>query len=275
MIFGAHISLRNGLVGSLDLAQEVGAKSIQLFASNPRQWKTSQYPSGEAKEFKKRLKKEGLGPVFLHAIYLINLASDSKEIREKSIKSLRASLVKADQIGARGVVTHLGSTKKRDEEEALDEVVRSIKEILKGTPSNLILENSAGAGNIIGDRLEELAKIIKKVDSKEVKVCLDTCHLFASSYELRDKEGVNKLFSEFENMIGLDRLALLHLNDSASKKGSNVDRHANIGQGKIGKKGFKCIVTHPKLKSLPAVIETPSIEKDDKNLKLLKSLSNE
>jgi deoxyribonuclease-4 len=276
MIFGAHISLSNGLLATIDLALEIGATSMQFFSGNPRGWKTDKYKQDEAEEFKKRSKREGLGPVFLHSPYLINLGSPNPYIYTNSITNLGIALEKASQIEAQGVITHLGSAKgKQSRGEGVDRVVEGIGQILKSTSANLILESSAGAGEIIGDRIEELAEIIKKVDSSRLGVCLDTAHLFASGYDLRDENKLNSFLADFDKLIGFDKLKVFHLNDSKGKLGSNLDRHANIGKGNIGKQAFKNLVNHEAIKYLPGIIETPKIDKDDHNLKLLRKLSNE
>jgi len=274
MIFGAHISLSTGLLGTVNLARQIGATSLQFFSGNPRSWKIDKYREDEAKEFKKSLKEASLGPVFLHSPYLINLGSPNPYIFANSITNLGIALEKASQIEAEGVITHLGSAKgKQSREEGIKRVVEGIRQILKSTSANLILESSAGAGEIIGDRIDELAEIVNQVKSDRLGICLDTAHLFASGYDLRDKEELNRLINSFDKLIGLNKLKVLHLNDSKSPLNSKKDRHANIGEGKIGKKAFTNIVNHSAIKNLPGIIETPDIGKDDKNLSLLKKLS--
>lgn len=276
MIFGAHISLTSGLLGTIDLAQEIGATSMQFFSGNPRGWKTSKYDQKEAEEFRKRLKEGGLGPVFLHSPYLINLGSLNPYIYTNSITTLGIALEKASQIKAAGVVTHLGSARgEQTREDGIARVVKGIGQILKSTKANLILESSAGAGEVIGDTIEELAEIINKVDNDRLGICLDTAHLFASGYDLRKKLEIDKLFSSFDKLIGLKKLKVIHLNDSKSKFNSNLDRHANIGKGEIGEPAFGYLINHQAIEDLPGIIETPDIKKDDKNLKLLKKLSDE
>jgi len=275
MIFGAHVTISQGLIKALDWAEDIKAQSIQFFSGNPRGWQIRPYPSREAEEFKRQLKERDLGPVFLHSVYLINMGSKDKDIYDQSISSLRISLEKAEQIKAEGVVTHIGSAQGSPKTRAMERVVRAIKEILKTTSSNLILENSAGAGEIIGDQIEELAEIIGSIKSNRLKVCLDTCHLFASGYNIRKRRELNRLIKQFDQQMGLDRLVLIHLNDSMGGLGSHLDRHLNIGQGQIGIDGFRAIVNHSALKDLPGIIETPSIDQDDQNLKILRELSNE
>lgn len=276
MIFGAHISLSSGLLGTIPLAKEIGAASMQFFSGNPRGWKIGKYDDKEAKAFRDKLKTTNLGPVFLHSPYLINLGSSNPYIYTNSITSLGIALDKANQIKAEGVITHLGSAKGRQtRDEGITRVVKGIGEILKSTEADLILESSAGAGEVIGDTIEELAEIVKKVDDNRLGICLDTAHLFASGYDLRKKTEIDKLFKSFDNLIGLDKLKVVHLNDSKSELNSKSDRHANIGQGEIGERAFKYFINHSAVKDLPGIIETPDIKKDDKNLKLLKRLANE
>lgn len=275
MIFGAHVTISQGLIKALDWAEDIKAQSIQFFSGNPRGWQIRPYPDREVEEYKRQLKERDLGPVFLHSVYLINLGSKDKDIYDQSISSLKVSLEKAEQIKAEGVVTHIGSAQGSSKARAMERVVRAIKEILKTTSSNLILENSAGAGEIIGDQIEELAEIIDSVKSNRLKVCLDTCHLFASGYDIKKRRELDRLVKQFGQQIGLDRLVLIHLNDSKGGLGSHLDRHLNIGQGKIGIKGFKTIVNHSAFKDLPGIIETPNIEQDDQDLEILRELSNE
>ncbi len=276
MILGAHISLTKGLVGTVDLAQAVGATSMQFFSGNPRGWQTDLYNKKEVSQFRNKLEKTGLGPVFLHAPYLINLGSKNPHIYTNSISALGTAIKKCEQIGAEGVITHLGSGKgKQSRADGIGRVVEAIGQIFKSTKGNLILENSAGAGQIIGDTIEELSEIINQVGSKRLGVCLDTAHLFASGYDLKDKEEFDSMIDMFDKLVGIDKLKVLHLNDSKSKLDSKKDRHANIGQGEIGEQAFRNIVNHPNIKKLPGIIETPDIDKDDKNLKLLRELSYE
>jgi len=273
MIFGAHVTIGQGLLKALDWAEIIGAQSIQFFAGNPRGWQIQSYPRSEAESFKREIKKRNLGPAFLHSVYLINLGSQNKDIYSQSINSLKISLKKTRQIEARGVVTHIGSAQGGSQKEAMARVVAAIKGILKETSADLILENSAGAGEIIGDRMEELAEIIDLVGGSRLKICLDTCHLFASGYEIAKKKELDKFIKNFDRLIGLDRLVLIHLNDSKGGLNSHLDRHQNIGQGRIGLDGFRGIVNHPALRDLPGIIETPSIDRDDHNLKILRRLS--
>ncbi len=275
MIFGAHVTISQGLIKALDWAEDIKAQSIQFFSGNPRGWQIRPYPDREVEEYKRQLKERDLGPVFLHSVYLINLGSKDKDIYDQSISSLKVSLEKAEQIKAEGVVTHIGSAQGSPKTRAMERVVRAIKKIFKTTSSNLILENSAGAGEKIGDQIEELAEIIGSVKSNRLKVCLDTCHLFASGYNIKKKRELDRLIKQFDQQIGLDHLVLIHLNDSKGGLGSHLDRHLNIGQGQIGIDGFRAIVNQPALKDLPGIIETPSIDQDDQNLKILRELSNE
>jgi deoxyribonuclease IV len=276
MIFGAHISLAKGLLETIPLAKKIGATSMQFFAGNPRGWRVARYDDQEAELFKKKIKEENLGPVFLHSAYLINLGSRNKRIYSSSIDNLKIAIKKAEQIDVQGVITHLGSAAgDRDREKGIARVIKGIEQILASSKGNLILENSAGAGEVIGDQIEELAVILKKVSSSRLGICLDTAHLYGSGYDIRGRKVLNNLLKLFENEIGLDKLKVLHLNDSKGLLGSNVDRHANIGQGELGEETFSNIVNHPKLINLSGIIETPDISQDDKNLKLLKKLSNE
>ena len=212
----------------------------------------------------------------IHSIYLINLASENPYFYEQSIKSLIDDMKKASMIGALGVNTHLGSTKGRDFKDVLTKIVLAIKDILAASPDGpyFILENSAGAGHIIGSKFSEIGEIIKAVHSDRVKVCLDTAHSFESGYNLKTAEGLESALDEFEKEIGLEKLVCLHLNDSKTPLGSNRDLHADIGRGEIGLETFRRIVNHPKLKHLSGIIETPNLKgrSDIDDLKILRGL---
>jgi apurinic endonuclease APN1 len=206
---------------------------------------------------------------------VINLASENPYFYQASIKSLIDDMKKAKKLGALGVNFHLGSTLGRNFSIVLPKIILAIKDILAAVPGpNLILENSAGAGNVIGDRFSELGKVIKAIDSDRLKVTLDTAHAFASGYDFKSRSGIDAALLEFDQEIGLNRLVCLHLNDSAVPINSKKDRHADIGKGYIGIDGFKNIVNHPKLKNLPGIIETPSNKGrgDIDNLIILRNL---
>lgn len=232
---------------------------MQIFANPPQRWNPIAIAPEEIEKYRANNDKAKISPVIIHSIYLINLASENPFYYESSIKSLIDDMNKAKSIGALGVNTHLGSTKGKEFAEVRGKVVSAIKEILAATdPSvDFIIENAAGAGNIIGDTIEEIAEIVKDVNSDRVKVLIDTAHAFESGYDLRTSDGLEKFLDTFEKEIGLDKLVGFHLNDSKTTHNSKRDRHADIGEGEIGPELFKNIVNHPKLADKFGILETP------------------
>jgi len=258
MKFGAHISTAKPFSDSIIRAQELGCECMQIFANPPQRWNPVEIPASEVERFITLKSESGIGPVIIHSIYLINFASNNPFFYEQSIKSLVDDMQKAKALGALGANTHLGSTKGGEFKESLPKITDSIKKILDQTEgADFIIENSAGAGNIIGDTIEEIGMIVQKVDSPRVKVLIDTAHAFASGYDLGKDDGIEKFIGEFEKNIGLDRLVGFHLNDSKSALDSHRDRHADIGEGHLGIKPFEKIVNHPKLRDLFGILETP------------------
>ncbi len=274
---GAHVSIAGALDGAIDRAVQIGANCIQIFGSSPQSWQTFIFPLEQVDRFLRKREKEGIGPVFLHSIYLINLASSNPYILGNSIGSLTQYLKFGKVVGVEGVIFHVGSHKGRGFAKAAPQVVEAINQILlrsKGM-GKLILENSAGAGGVIGSKFSELGKIVKAVNNPRVVVCLDTAHAFESGYNLKTKKGLDATLAEFDREVGLEKLVCVHANDSKTPLGSNRDRHENIGEGEIGLEGFRNLLNHPDLKNLPFIIETPGFDKrgpDRKNIEILKSL---
>lgn len=276
MKLGVHISSAAPFSETITRAKEADCECMQIFVNPPQRWNPVVISEQEIKKYIESNKSAKIKPVVIHGIYLINLATNNPYFYQASINSLIDDMKKAKQIGALGVNFHVGSTKGADFNDVLDKIAEAINKVLAEVPEgpDLILENSAGAGNIIGDKFEELAAIINKVNSKRLKVTLDTAHAFESGYDISTEEGLEKTLNEFNNKIGLDRLVCLHLNDSATPLGSNRDRHENIGHGHIGKDAFERIVNHPKLKDLPGILETPDLKGRSiiNNLQILKDL---
>jgi len=278
MKIGAHVSSSKPFSESINRAKEIGCECMQIFVNPPQRWNPVPIPEEEVDKFVALNNPPAGGtdidPIIIHGIYLLNLASSNPFFYEQSIKSLTDDMAKAAKIGAIGVNFHVGSTKGRNLSEVMKKVDEAVKRILDGSPKGpyLVLENSAGAGNIIGDTLDELGQIIKAVNSPRLKVLIDTAHAFGSGYNLRTKEGLEDFLDLFEKEIGLDRLIGLHLNDSKVALNSKRDRHADIGFGEIGKDIFAEILNHPKLNSLFAILETPQDNMSwTEQIKLLKS----
>lgn len=296
MIIGAHVSAAVSLELSFNKATEIGAQATQIFISPPRQWFQGKHNKEEIDRYKLKQIETGITPNFIHGTYLVNLGTSDQNHLQKSIDWLIYSMNMAAELEMEGVIFHLGSHKGVGFEKVLDQVIKSLIVILETTklsiesqkrdaigPSDLqldmgpslILENSAGAGATIGDNFKELGQIIKRVGDARLKVCLDTCHAYAEGYDVKTKEGLDKTLEEFDKEIGLEKLAVIHANDSKFALGSNKDRHANIGEGFIGLDGFTNLVNHPKLENIPFILEVPGFSgkgPDAENVQKLKSL---
>ena len=282
-IIGGHVSSSGGIFSSVERGENIEAEAIQIFCSAPQMWRATKHTDDAIEKYREAFKKSKLSSAWIHNIYLANLATDDKAMLEKSKNSIKNSLTVADQIGATGVVLHTGSHKGRGFDAVSSQIVDSLQEILGDTPKSpvLALENMAGQGGVIGAALSDLGKLIKGVKSKRMAVCLDTCHAFAAGYDIRDTNGVDDLFEEFEAEIGLDRLAVVHANDSLMDLGSNRDRHENIGQGFIGDDGFRALLAHEASAGIPFLLEVPGYPlegggkgdgPDIRNIRHLKSL---
>lgn len=239
-------------------------------------WARSPYASSEAVSFRESVLKNDLNPVYIHALYLTNLASDNPELLAKSIKALVMDMTNSAALGGAGVVLHIGSHQGRGWEHDKTQVIAAIKEVLDSTPpeSILLLENSAGQQGKIGS-LPHLATILLRLTSDRLKICLDTAHAFEAGYNFTSPEGIEMWIKEIESTIGLDKVELLHLNDSKTPLGSGHDNHQNISDGFIGESGIRALVNHPKLASLPLILEVPGLDgggPDKANIDRVKAL---
>ena len=264
MFFGAHVSASGGIHTTLDRAQAMRAEAVQLFTQSPRTWRPTNHDPANFETFKCRRKELKIAPggVVAHALYLVNLAASDNEIHKKSRAALRDTTEVAGAIDADGVVFHVGSHLGAGLEAGMKRCVPAIKEALELCTDTtwLLMEDSAGAGGTIGRSLEELAQLLDACDGHErLGVCLDTCHLFVSGVDITEREVVDELLEELDDLIGLDRLRALHVNDARDPLGSNRDRHANIGEGVIGSK-LGVFLSHPKLQGLPAFLEVPGAD---------------
>ncbi len=284
---GAHVSAAVSLELSLERAKEIGAETTQIFISPPQQWAQTNHGADEIKLYQEKSKDTGIKTNFIHGTYLINLGSQDPIHVQKSIDWLIYALDLAEKLGSRGVIFHTGSHKGVGFDKILPQIIKSLNVILgaeRTSESNdrnlpyLILENSAGAGNVIGDKFAELGAILKGVKDPRLKICLDTCHAFAAGYDIKTLIGLKSTLEEFEQEIGLENLVAIHANDSKFELGSNRDRHENIGEGFIGKEGFENLINNPKLKDIPFILEVPGFTDsgpDAENVKNLKSLVNQ
>ncbi|HEU5298989.1 MAG TPA: deoxyribonuclease IV [bacterium] len=277
MKFGAHVSIRAAIHLAIDRAQTIGCECLQIFVGSPRQWREIVYTQDDLDRFIEKRRAAKLDPLVAHTAYLINLGAQDMELFRKSTGALVYALRAMDRLRGLGAITHLGSRGAQSWPRALARVTAALAVALEATDRAMILmEHSVGAGGQIGGTFEELAEIIDRMERHpRLGVCLDSCHLFAAGWDIRTKEGVDATVRAFDKTVGLRHLRALHLNDSKTVLGSKVDRHENIGQGRIGVEGFRALVNHPKLAKLGAFIETPHFEEavpDRRNLDLLKAL---
>ena len=257
MILGAHCS--GGIKRGLDRAEEIGAEALQIFAQSPRAWRFPDHDPADLERFRERRAKSKVASVTVHALYLVNLATPDATLYDKSVETLRKTVDAACAIGAEGVVVHVGSHLGAGFEAGLERALPALAQVLERCSRTtwLLLENSAGAGGTIGRSIEELATIYQRLDGHpSLGVCLDSCHLFVSGYDVRDEKALDRVLDEVDDGIGLDRLRALHVNDANAAFGSNRDRHANVGEGLIGK-GLGTFLGNRRLQGLPAVLEVP------------------
>jgi deoxyribonuclease-4 len=255
---GAHVSPAGGLYKAVERGTELGAESIQIFNQSPRMWRPTNYGEEDFARFREAREQSAIGGVLIHAVYLLNCASEDPEIREKSLTSLTHSLRVGDAIGATGVVLHPGSAKTGHVGEAIARAGEVIAEALaESERCALHLEDTAGAGGTLGRSFEELAALIDAAGGqKRLGMCLDSCHLLASGYEVRTIEGLAQTLADCDRIVGLDRLHSIHLNDSLTALGSNRDRHAAPGTGEFGEEGLAVFLSEPRFADLPVVLET-------------------
>jgi deoxyribonuclease-4 len=256
VLFGAHCS--GGVKKALDNAIAMGADGVQLFVQSPRTWRFPDHHPDDLARFRKRREESGLAAV-VHALYLVNLAAPDDAIYEKSVTTMRATVDAACAIDAEAVIFHVGSHLGAGFDVGLGRAVPALAQVLDRCSERtwLLMENSAGAGGTIGRSLDELAAIFDALDGHErLGICLDSCHLFVSGVDVTDRAVLDALLADVDARIGLDRLRVLHANDSKAPLGSNRDRHENIGDGLIGE-GLGAFLAHPKLQRLPAFLEVP------------------
>ncbi len=258
MLFGPHVSIVGGIENAPKRSFDLGGEVFQIFSRPPQGWNASPLKEESVALFLENMKKFDQKECYIHTPYLINLASTNNKIRYSSIRMIQEELQRGDQIKAKYVVTHLGSYKDVDPElEGPMMVVDALKKAMdKKHDTTLLLEISAGAGNIVGDKFEELAFFIEELKEYNVGICLDTAHMFASGYDIRTKGGFKKVLDEFDKKIGLEHLKLFHINDSKVGLGERKDRHEHIGDGKIGKEAFEFLATYKKISHINGVLET-------------------
>ena len=276
MKIGAHVSTSGGISKAVARGQKIGCEAIQIFGSSPQTWAFKPVSGEQIELFKQGLADAGIGPVFLHAIYLINLGTPDKEKLKKGIDSLANYMKLAADLGATGVIFHPGSHGGRGYEAVLPQTVEAIKIVLDTAPEGPVLavENMAGMGQHIGAKFDEPGGILDAVDSPRLKICLDTQHSFAAGYDLANPEGIQAMLDELDAGPGSANVAAVHANDSKRVCGSGVDRHDNIGEGFIGEEGFTAIMANPAFADVPFLLEVPGFEgngPDQQNMDILKT----
>ncbi len=279
MRIGVHVSAAGHIYEAINRAQALGVNTMQIFSRDPRQWRRGRLSLEDIEEFKKRRAKSKIAPIFVHVPYLINLASPYPVLYRDSIKAYIEDIKEAEVLGIEYVVTHMGSHKKAGEDIGLKRITSALNMILKRTkksPVKLLLENTSGSGSWLGYTFEHSRRIIDGLEQKNrVGVCFDTCHGYAAGYDLATEEGYKNTLSQFDKIVGLQRLMLIHLNDTKDTLGSRRDRHEHIGKGKIGKEGFKRLLRDKRLKNVAFILETPkdSDIADRTNLALVRKLA--
>jgi deoxyribonuclease-4 len=256
---GAHVSSSGGIHTAIDRIEAMGGESVQIFTQSPRTWRPTNHDPANFERFKERRAEAGIGGVVCHALYLINLASPDDDLYSKSVAALENTVDVGCAIEADAVVFHVGSHLGSGLDAGLERVVPALASALERCSDTtwLCMENSAGAGDTIGRSLEELAALYDALDGHpRLGVCLDSCHLFVSGYDVTDPAEMDRVVTEVDRLIGLDRLRCLHVNDSKAPLGSNRDRHDNIGDGLLGET-LGVFLAHPKLQGLPALLEVP------------------
>jgi deoxyribonuclease-4 len=263
MLIGAHVSTAGGVQNAVERGVERECDAIQIFNQSPRMWRPTKHKPENIAAFNEAFAASRLRSTVIHAVYLINTTSPDPEIRENSLTSLAHSLRLGDAIGADGVVLHAGSRKGEPLEEAIARSGEVVREALAESESCPVLfENTAGTQGPLGRDFDELARLVEAAGAGErVGVCLDSCHLFASGFEIVEPDGLTAVVDDFDELVGLDRLRCLHVNDSRVPLGANRDMHANLGEGEMGERGIATFLSEPRFEELPALLETPGPDK--------------
>ena len=259
MLIGAHVSTAGGLERAVERGVELECEAIQIFHQSPRMWRPTAYRDDDFGAFREAMAASPLEAVVIHAVYLINCASKERDIRRKSLTSLKQALRVGDGIGAGGVVLHAGARKGEPYEPSVRRAGKVIREALADSDrSRLLLENTAGTQGPLGKNFDELAELLDAAGGgKRLGTCLDCCHLFAAGFDIGSPQALSAVIDEYDAKVGLDRLRCVHVNDSRVPLGSNRDHHANLGRGEMGTKALGVFLSEPRFEGLPALIETP------------------
>ena len=277
-LLGAHVSVAGGLDNAFARGVESGCTALQIFTKNANRWQVKPIAEAEASAFRQAWQQSGIGPVMAHSAYLINLASPKDDVWEKSKNALRDELMRCAQLGVTDLVMHPGAHLGTGVEAGLERIRAAFGEILPETPPEvrLLLENTAGQGSYLGGDFAHFAVLLNGFDENRFGICFDTCHAHAAGHDLSTVESYVHVMTEFDQLVGLDQIKAFHLNDSLKPCNSNVDRHAHIGEGTIGRAGFACLMQDQRFVETPMVLETPKGEEsemDHVNLTLLRELA--
>lgn len=283
MPLGAHLPTSKGFLAALQHAQELKCSCLQIFSKSPRQWAAAPLDADKAADFRSAWRDSNFAPLVAHDSYLINLAAPDDAVRQKSINAMIDEVERADQLGCDWLVTHCGAHLQKDakkakgeeaslfpappisdsEEMALQRLADSVNEVIVRTPAarvRIALENTAAQGTCLGGPFEHLAFALAQLPIERVGVCFDTCHAFAAGHDLSTPDAIQSTLMRFDEVIGLDKIGVVHLNDSKGELGKHLDRHAHIGEGLIGREAMRAILTHPRLQHRPFILETPDVE---------------
>ncbi len=261
-VIGAHVDARHGLWNAFPNAAAMGADAIQVHPTPPGFWGSPKPTDEDVAHFREAYAAAGTPPFYFHAVYLINLASEDAKVHPRSESTLAGYLAAADRLGIDGVIFHVGSHKGNGFEASLPGITERMRSALERADpkhTRLLIENNAGTGGCVGASFEEIRAMLDAVADERVKSCFDTCHAFASGYDLRGVEGAARVLDEWQRVVGLDRLEAVHCNDSMTGLGSNRDRHQNIGAGEIGEDGFRALLHDSRLARVPFILEVPGL----------------
>jgi deoxyribonuclease IV len=277
MRLGAHMSISGGVEKAVVRGQEVGCEAMQIFTKNSNQWKAKPLTATEVTAFRDACQAASIGPVIAHSAYLINLAAPDEGLYEKSIQAFLDELQRCESLGIPYLVVHPGAHMGMGEEQGLRRIAAAINRIHRETPhmqAAIALEVTAGQGTALAYKFEHFAAILEQADEPErLGFCLDTCHLLAAGYDFRTRQGYDRMMDAWDDLVGIARIRVIHLNDSKRDLGSRVDRHEHIGDGFIGTQGFEFLLNDHRLAELPMVLETPKDDNADaRNLATLRSL---
>jgi len=278
LLLGAHMSIAGGVQNAIIRGQDIGCTAIQVFTKSNRQWHAKPLAQKDIELFKETWKNSDIASVSAHASYLINIGSPNKEVAKKSVAALIKEIERCAALGITYLTLHPGARLKDPKDECLNRIAENLDTALSHTPSSVTvsLETMAGQGSNVCDTFQDIAHIMQKSShTRRISVTLDTCHLYAAGYDITTKKSYESVLQEFDKTIGIHKIKIIHINDSKRELESHVDRHEEIGKGKLGLESFKLLMNDPRFFDVPKILETPKIENYKKNMDILKSLLSE